>query len=156
MRFCPSIRGTLLCIALLFSAGCDAFFGIGPTEIYGRVVDAESGEPMDSVRVGFVTSGGMYAYHTVAWTLTDGEGRFRLEHDFPDGNWPLVWVNALGTMEEGCYFISHAGLTTLRAEPGERTRLDVELPRNSYYDPEGKPASYPSPVECRDWSEYDL
>ena len=140
----------LLCVALIACtlAGCDLFGGIGETSIYGTVVDAESGEPLEGFRVAFVTSGGFAAYSTEAFTTTDANGHFELSLQYEGHRTLLVWVNSLGTLERGCFYISHAGDVGTIVEPGTATEVNVDLPRNSYYDPEGQPNTYPSPIRC--------
>lgn len=141
----------LLCAALAAGtlSGCDLFGGIGETSIYGRVVDAESGAPLEGFRVAFVRGG--TAYTTMVSTTTDADGRFELSFQYEGHNRPMVWVNHLGTMERGCFYISHAGTSGPRVEPGRRTEVNVDLPRNSYYDPVGQPHTYPSPIQCIDF-----
>ncbi len=141
-----SLVGIALTVCAL--AGCDLFGGVGETSVYGRVVDGETGEPLNGFRVAFVTSGGFAAYGTEAFTTTDAEGRFDLSFQYEGRDWPHVWVNHLGTLERGCFYITHAGTSGPSVEPGRRTEVNVVLPRNSYYDPVGNPGGYPSPVQC--------
>ena len=138
----------LLGLVALTASGCDLFSGRGATSVYGRVVDAESGEPLGGVRVAFVTSSGLAVYNTRAATITDAGGRYELAFDYEENNWPMVWTNHLGTYEEGCFLISHASTSGPSVEPGRRTEVDVDLPQNRYYDPIGQPEAYPSPVKC--------
>ncbi|HEX8298734.1 MAG TPA: carboxypeptidase-like regulatory domain-containing protein [Rubricoccaceae bacterium] len=145
---------TLLLVSVVLVAGalagCDLFGGVEQTSIYGRVVDAESGEPLEGFRVAFVTASGIF-YGTEAFTTTDADGRYELSFQYEGQNWPMVWVNHLGTMERGCVYISHTGSSGPYAETGRRTEVNVVLPRNSHYDPVGNPASYPSPVQCTEF-----
>src|SRR5690606_42011972 len=95
--------------------------GIDETSIYGRVVDAESGEPLEGFRVAFATSGGWGSYSTEAFTTTDADGRFELTLQYEGHRTLVVWVNKLGTMERGCFYISHAGHVGPIVEPGTET-----------------------------------
>lgn len=148
-RFTLMRTAHVLCIlAACALAGCDALGGSGETTIYGRVVDAPSGEPLAGFRVAFVTSGGFASYSTETFTTTDADGRYELSLQYEGRDWPMVWTNHLGPLERGCFYISHASTSGPRAEPGRRTEINVDLPRNMYYDPVGDPLTYPSPVKC--------
>ena len=142
------IRFSLLFVALLVLSGCDLFGGRGDTSVFGRVTDAETGEPMRGVRVSFMDSGGFGIYSTRAFVTTDAEGRYDLSFPYEGNDWPDIRANRLGTLELGFSLISHAGGMGGTVEPGRRTELDIRLVRNSYYDPVGQPLVYPSPVRC--------
>ena len=112
------------------------------------MVDAESGAPLPGVRVSFIDSGGFGIYSTRAFTTTDAAGHYDLTFEYEGGDWPSIWTNSLGTLERGCFFISHSGGPSGRVEPGRRTERNIELKRNHYYDPIGQPLAYPSPIQC--------
>jgi hypothetical protein len=149
----------LLCLPLLAFAlaGCDVFGGRGETVAYGRVVDATNGQPLAGFRVAFVTSSGgggsfVSSSRTAAFTTTGADGRYRLAFQYDGQNSPIVYVNKLTTAELGCFVYSYAGRGPVgRAEPGRETEVNVSLPRNSYFVPEGQPTPdpYPAPVQCR-------
>lgn len=88
-------KALLLAVLLLGGgAGCDALTPGGPSYA-GVVVDRETGESVEGIHMSLKVSGGGFgAYASVAWTLTDSDGRFRLRDPKDRGSRAGLWVNS--------------------------------------------------------------
>ena len=141
MRLLP-----LLCVPLFVFAlaGCDVF-GVNDSLAYGRVVDAESGEPLAGVHVSFASISGGFPtlYITEAFTTTGTGGEYEL---FYEGDENIIMrVNSLGYGGGGCILLTHTSSPLLDYfSRGMDKRIDVDLIRNPYYNPD----YYPSPTRC--------
>ncbi len=77
----PLLRVACVCALVGFLAACDLFAGSdgGPLTVSGRVVLAETGEPLAGVGITFTTAGIVQVL--VDSARTDADGRFSLRHD---------------------------------------------------------------------------
>jgi hypothetical protein len=111
------------------------------TAAYGRVVDAESGAPLAGFRVALVQNVGLTNSVSAVVTTTDADGMYRLA-DRSAGAVPLqVWVNALGSIDNGCVYATHEGGAFGSIPPNQEREVNASLARNPNYDPDSDPVS---------------
>lgn len=114
----------LLTLPLLW--GCD--FISNRTVVEGRVLDASTGEAIEGMYVGLITSGGFGSYGAIDSTRTDARGKYRLSAEVDEPIAPHISVNQGGNFDYAVYNTLYSTYSET-VQRGRKHRVNVKLER---------------------------